>query len=76
MRTVIRIINLQRRLLGLSNFPVLIFVTDILFEIALSSSKFLGTNLLGDALAYLEYAGNIVLFGKDAENMQSSDHLK
>ncbi|CAH8613849.1 unnamed protein product [Schistosoma guineensis] len=48
------------------------FVVDVLLEITLSSSKFPGVELLpGDSLVDLEYADDIVLFGEDADKMQS-----
>ncbi|RTG82230.1 uncharacterized protein DC041_0010142 [Schistosoma bovis] len=48
------------------------FVIDVLLEITLSSSKFTGVELLpGGSLVDLEYADDIVLFGEDADKMQS-----
>ncbi|VDP33341.1 unnamed protein product [Schistosoma margrebowiei] len=48
------------------------FVVDVLLEITLSSSKFPGVELLpGGSLVDLEYADDIVLFGEDADKMQS-----
>ncbi|VDO81413.1 unnamed protein product, partial [Schistosoma margrebowiei] len=48
------------------------FVVDVLLEMTLSSSKFPGVELLpGGSLVDLEYADDIVLFGEDADKMQS-----
>ncbi|VDO69614.1 unnamed protein product [Schistosoma margrebowiei] len=48
------------------------FVVDVLLEMTLSSSKFPGVELLpGDSLFDIEYADDIVLFGEDADKMQS-----
>ena len=49
----------------------------MLLEISLSSSQSPGVELLpGGSLVDLEYADDIVLFGEDADKMQSSDHYK
>ncbi|TNN07625.1 Retrovirus-related Pol polyprotein from type-2 retrotransposable element R2DM, partial [Schistosoma japonicum] len=48
------------------------FVIDMLLDITMSSSDFLGVDLLpGAPLTDLEYADDIVLFGEDADKMQS-----
>ncbi|VDP49308.1 unnamed protein product [Schistosoma margrebowiei] len=53
------------------------FIVNVLLEITLSLSKYTGVELLpGDSLVDLEYADDIVLFGEDADKMQSSDHSK
>ncbi|TNN16340.1 Retrovirus-related Pol polyprotein from type-2 retrotransposable element R2DM, partial [Schistosoma japonicum] len=48
------------------------FVIDMLLDITLSSSDFSGVDFLpGASLTDLEYADDIVLFGEDADKMQS-----
>ena len=48
------------------------FIIDLLLEITLSSTEFSGIDLLpGGSLIDLEYADDIVLFGEDADKMQS-----
>ncbi|CAH8652966.1 unnamed protein product [Schistosoma curassoni] len=48
------------------------FIIDLLMEITFSSTEFLGIDLLpGGPLIDLEYADDIVLFGEDADKMQS-----
>ncbi|VDO65945.1 unnamed protein product [Schistosoma margrebowiei] len=48
------------------------FVINVRLEITFSSSKFPGVELLpGGSLVDLEYADDIVLFGEDANKMQS-----
>ena len=48
------------------------FIIDLLLEITLSLTEFSGIDLLpGDSRIDLEYADDIVLFGEDADKMQS-----
>ncbi|TNN20796.1 LINE-1 reverse transcriptase, partial [Schistosoma japonicum] len=48
------------------------FVIDMLLDITMSSSDFSGVDFLpGASLTDLEYADDIVLFGEDADKMQS-----
>ncbi|CAH8675424.1 unnamed protein product [Schistosoma haematobium] len=48
------------------------FIIDLLMEITLSSTEFSGIDLLpGGPLIDLEYTDDIVLFGEDADKMQS-----
>ncbi|TNN18188.1 hypothetical protein EWB00_010544, partial [Schistosoma japonicum] len=48
------------------------FVIDMPLDITLSSSDFSGVDFLpGASLTDLEYADDIVLFGEDADKMQS-----
>ncbi|CAH8470968.1 unnamed protein product [Schistosoma haematobium] len=48
------------------------FIIDLLMEITFSSTEFSGIDLLpGGPLIDLEYADDIVLFGEDADKMQS-----
>ncbi|CAH8507928.1 unnamed protein product, partial [Schistosoma guineensis] len=48
------------------------FIIDLLMEITLSSTEFSGIDLHpGGPLIDLEYADDIVLFGEDADKMQS-----
>ncbi|CAH8481648.1 unnamed protein product [Schistosoma intercalatum] len=47
------------------------FIIDLLMEITFSSTEFLGIDLLPGLLIDLEYADDIVLFGEDADKLQS-----
>ncbi|CAH8513614.1 unnamed protein product [Schistosoma haematobium] len=47
------------------------FIIDLLMEITFSSTEFSGIDLLPGSLIDLEYADDIVLFGEDADKMQS-----